>query len=265
MAVALGLASPLGATTVVPLGFTEVAASAAVIVEGTVIGLDAVSNGQPIPSAGEKMSASPASEPEPALPEDIDTDSQADAAAEAGTEAVPPAPAAVGVEGGEMVFTEVEMAVEDAVAGSAGSVITFWVAGGETQDGVVTVHGLPTFELGGRYLVFLRHGFENAGDPLVGVHQGFFRVVRQDSGEEMLLNANSDIVIAIENDSVIVRRNPQSEDSGRQLAPLPVPETGSPVQPSTSPEVERYWLSTEPAMDPTDFKAAVRAARGDAS
>ncbi len=81
----------------------------------------------------------------------------------------------------------------------------------------------------------------------------------------MLLNANSDIVIAIENDSVIVRRNPQSEDSGRQLAPPPVPETDSPIQPSTSPEVERYWLSTEPAIDPTDFKAAVRTARGGAS
>lgn len=236
---------PATASTITPLGFGDIVAKATVAVEGTVIDLQVFSTGIDLPGS---------SEPKTHRAPNAGSESEAEAQ---GSSA---APQEVGVEGGKMLFTQVTLAVETEIFGSAGRTVTFRVAGGDDGDLRVMVHGMPEFQLDKRYLVFLGPRFQQTAVPIVGVNQGYFEVVQADSGEPFLLNGNGDVVIGVEDDRVIARHNPERATGPRpQLGSVPVPETGSGVRASASPQVTRYWLSEEPQMSVADFIAIVRA------
>ena len=106
----------------------------------------------------------------------------------------------------------------------------------------------------------LRPDFENTNVPVVGVSQGFFEIASDPAtGQEMLLNADGDIVLGIEGNRLALRHNPaRARARTPKLGPAPVPERGSDVQTRISPQVERYWKSTESPMAPGDFLETVR-------
>lgn len=241
------LTGSVAATTIRPLGFAEQVAQADAVIEGTVVEKKAVIVGLPsAPGAPmEKQHVAP----------------QQGVAATASGE--PPSAVSAGVEGGEMIFTDLVVAVDATIAGHVPNRVRLRIAGGEIDGRVAIVHGMPSFDVGQKYVLFLRKGFETSGDPIVGVNQGYYRVIDEPSGgARTLLNAHSDIVIAVEDDRVIVRRNPARAGADQlQLVAPPVPDGDAKVRAETSPEVARYWISQEPPMSPDAFADAVRASK----
>lgn len=219
------------ATTVVPLRFDEVVRQAGVVVEGTVIGMQVRTSGAVLPPAPE--SVAPAS---------------------------PKAPIGAGVEGGKTLFTEVTFRVERRIGGSPDPEIRFTLAGGSSGDETVVVFGMPEFVVGGRYVLMLRPDFERTNVPVVGVSQGYFEIAADPAtGREMLLTADGDVVLGIENGRVAVRHSTAGlRHRTPQPGPAPTPEAGADVRVAVKPEVERYWASTETPMLPGAFLDAVQ-------
>lgn len=252
--VALLTASPGTSTTIKHLEFDEVVLQAGIVVEGTVVDVQVQSTRSDIRVRRAKDHAAPMSP----------SSQSKHAQEEVPGEEVSTAPQSVGVEGGRMLFTEVTMLVDTEIVGSPGSTIRFRVAGGTSEQGTLIVFGMPSFELGKKYVVFLQPDFETTSSPIIGVNQGYFEVVRSDEGNpEILLNADGDIVVGVERGRLLVRHNPQrSTVRAPHLAAAPLPTTGCDVQAKLSPDVKRYWSSTEPPMSRDSFFAAVRAAKG---
>lgn len=231
LAVILGGVPTAQATTIAPLRFDELVQRAGVVVQGTVIDVRVLPTGTGPPPAEE--SNVPSS---------------------------PDAPISAGVEGGRMLYTEVALQVDRRVGDPVGPEIRFTLAGGRTEDESFIVFGMPRFEIGGRYILLLRRDFERTNVPVVGVSQGFFQIVRDPATDrDMLLDADGNIVLNIEDDRVALRHNPaRARPRTPRLGPAPVPEEGSHFRPGLSPRVERYWLSTESPMLPGAFLDTVR-------
>lgn len=86
-------------------------------------------------------------------------------------------------------FTFVTIKVERLLKGSTGeSELTLRLAGGDLGDEVIEVDGVPRFELGRRYLLFVADN-GRAAVPLVGWVQGRLEMVRHPlSGEEIVVD-----------------------------------------------------------------------------
>lgn len=242
------------ATVIEPLDFNKIVEQSRVVIEGTVIDLRVISTGSDIrelqPNKHVSPKAPPGTKDEDAEEESGSTDRNAAAWS---------APQGVDVEGGKMLFTEVTMAVERNIVGEVDSSVTFHIAGGADDKVSAVVHGMPKFELNKRYIVFLRFDFEQTSVPITGVNQGFFEIIEGgETGADILLNANGDIIVGVENNRVIVKHNPERTASPTpRLGPAPVPGPGSDVQVDVDPEVARYWLSDESPMTVNDFIAAI--------
>ncbi|MFK8014730.1 MAG: hypothetical protein AB8G17_04775 [Gammaproteobacteria bacterium] len=244
------------ATTIVPLDLNQVVEQSDLIFEGKVIDLQIEATGVDIKSSKAKAHVAPA------LPAQKDTSDDENSVAR------PPyadaqAPVGLGVEGGRMLFTRVTMLVDrDIGGGLSASTVTFKVAGGVEGDTEVSVAGMPRFELDQRYVVFLRDDYTRGAVPIVGVNQGFFKVVSDENGMEQLLTHGGDLVIGIENDELVVRHNPHAHSRiAEQPEPAPVPSAGSNVQVEASPQVARYFSSTEPPMAIAEFARSIRAVK----
>jgi hypothetical protein len=237
---------PTDAASIRPLAFSEVVAKAAVIVRGRVVGTRSFRNVQ-------GRAAEPAQKA--SLPP------QMAGGAALGPVAPPTGLAAEGT--GRMIFTTVDVQVDSFIKGSGGSLVSLTIPGG-TVDGVrAWIPDLPTFTQGESVLLFLREGYDRVGDPAVGVNQGVFRIVADPAnGGEAVLNAEQQIVIAIENDRVVTRRNPRATSASTQLVPgnagLPTPDRPG-IAASATPEVSRFLNSTEPPMAVSAFLSAVTA------
>lgn len=238
--------SPVLATTIKSRSFTELVNESEIVVQGKVVGLEVTGTGAARREARSKEHASPRA-----------PGGQAEANGDTATRQE------MGVEGGRMLFTRVTLEVEEEIVGQAGRFVELRVAGGSDGQVKVVVHGMPTFEMGQRYIVFLRPGFERAGDPLVGVDQGYFRVLRDaERNQDVLLNAKGDFVLGVERDRIVTRFNAdRSQGPSPRLGPPPVPDAGSGARSETSREVARYWSSTEAPMSKEAFRSAIRARR----
>lgn len=241
-------AVPATATTVVPMSFEEVARGASFVIEGTVVDVESFATGQRPKDDGRTVV--------PAPPRSED---QAPSSADAVE-----APSVLGTEGGRMIHTRVTLKVNRRIVGQVGPTVTFRVAGGTLGDERAIVFGLPSFQEGQRYVVFLRPDFAESASPIVGVNQGFFRLAERGTGAlPTLIDVDGDIVVGVEGGRVVVRRDAERPDPPRfTLGPVPTPDPGADVRPGRSPEVTRYWRSTEPPMPPERFYAAVRELRG---
>jgi hypothetical protein len=239
---------PIRAASIRALTFTEVVQNASVILRGRVVGTRSFRNVQGGPAqAALKDSRSP----------------QAAAAAAAAAGAAQ-APVALPAEGtGRMIFTQIDVEVGSYVKGGGGSIVTLTIPGGEVDGVRAWVPDLPTFTQGENVLLFLRDGWERAGDPAVGVNQGVFRVVADPAtGGEIVLNAEQQIVIGVESDRVITRRNPRATTASSQL----LPGTAGPPTPAApgtlataSAGAARFLTSTEPGLTVSAFLTAVTA------
>ncbi len=235
------LAAPLGATTLPPLSFADLVAQAHRVVVGEVTDVRTVASGQALGASGGKIAAPPTRTPR--------------------RPSVATAPGGVGVEGGRMLFTEVTLRVDRAILGEFERTLTLRFAGGEEDGLTVVVYGMPMPELGGRYLLFLREDLVSAAVPVVGVNQGFFRVVDDAaSGKELLFDEDGDLVIGIEDDRIMVRSADARSGPGPRLADPPR-ETSGDTPAETGLEASRYWTSEEPGMPLAVFEDAVRSRR----
>jgi hypothetical protein len=176
-----------------------------------------------------------------------------------------PAPISAGIKPGRLIVTQLTLVVEETIKGRAPATLILKVPGGTLNGTTLEIQGLPNFESGERYLLFLRPDAEHVGDPVVGVNQGFFHVVPVTPGRPAVLVTDSgDFVLAIEENRVVVKAGPQraAERPATVREPLPEPDMGLPSD-STLSEVERrYWESTEPPMTVAAMAAAVRAVAG---
>lgn len=238
--------SPADASTIRALGFSEIVDRATVVVRGRVVGVRSfVSAPARAADAVEKDSLPPRA------------GGAAQAAAAAG------APLGLPTEGtGRAIFTQIDLEVAEYIKGTGGSIVQITVVGG-TVDGMrMWVPGMPSFQQGEDVLLFLREGYERAGDPTVGVSQGVFRIVTdQATGAETVLDSAGHFVIAIEEDRVVTRRNARAAGASRPVAARtgpPTPEQAG-IAASASAQADRFWTSNEPAMGTADFLSAVRA------
>jgi hypothetical protein len=240
------------ATTPIYLSFAEMTDHAELIVEGTVTKLRVFRKGSPARKSGSAPNTmAPAADPQ--------------SAGSASPAAAPIAsPRAAGVEGGMMIFTEVTLKVSDAIVGSVGKNLRFTMAGGTSHGRTVTVAAMPSFEVGERYILFLQSNYRTNAAPIMGVNQGYFHVATPKAGgPEMVLNSASDMVLGVEENRVMVRRNPDRGGAGqRKMAAPPVPGPNVPRPVTSSAAAQRYWTSTEPAMTPAGFAEIIRQTRG---
>lgn len=234
--------------TFLKVGFDKMVEQSAVIVQGRAVKVESEWGGGSAsasePSEEDKESKSPMKRK--GKSEEIST-------------AKPARPVGVRAERGRMIFTRVTLETSDEIKGAPGRIVEFLVAGGSLDRMTVVVPGLPEFREGGQYVLFLRKGYQKAADPFIGVNQGFFRVVQdRESGREVLLNAEGNYVLGVENDHVMSRHNPQSIGPKRRLIGPPQPDSAQ-VRSEMSPEVRRHWESDEPPMTVGEFTDKVRA------
>jgi hypothetical protein len=98
---------------------------------------------------------------------------------------------------GKFPFTFVTFEPRDVLKGHAPGLVTLRLAGGETTREVVEVAGMPSFELGESYLLFVKdNGL--AGCPVLGWSQGKLRFVTDpESGRELLADARGAVLTGI--------------------------------------------------------------------
>jgi hypothetical protein len=245
LALACVTSVPARGSTFRQFAFSEIVSRAEVIVRGRVVGLRSFRTG----AGGAIEARSKRGVPPRAAP-----------AAQAAAAAPRERPVSAGIEGtGRMILTAVDLEVEDPIKGVSGSLVQFTIAGG-TVDGVrAFVLGLPTFQMNDDVLLFLREGYQATGTPIVGANQGAFRIVNE-AGGDVMLDAESQYVIGVENDRVITRRNARAALASTHRIPTilgpPVPDS-SDVIATASREANRFWTSQEPPMEFASFRAAV--------
>lgn len=162
------------AAVVRPLAFDELVRQAALIVRGNVVETRSYVRGVGVVrNEAQKEGRPPVSDP--------------------GKPGTPEAPQSAGTRGGRMIFTHVVLRTNEASKGDAGQTVEFDIAGGTVDGRTVWIPSLPTFDRGGDYVLFLREGYENAGDPILGVNQGFFRVAITGT-PDAVLNSDFDYV-----------------------------------------------------------------------
>src|SRR5262245_21626798 len=198
------------------IGFDDMVKESALIVQGRVLALETFRHSgaaAPESARGAETGVAPVVRPEAGGGQQLGQ--------------TPEPPVEAGSLPGRMTFTRVRMETTVPIKGTAAKEIEFVVAGGAMDGRVAVVAGMPKFEVGGEYVLFLRNGYRAAADPVVGVNQGFFRVVEDaQTGLQVVTRANADHVLAIENDDVVLRHNP--ERSGARPATIgpPVADNG---------------------------------------
>jgi hypothetical protein len=188
---ALTAAGALQATSIIHVPFDEMVRRSGLIVRATVTGMHVEARprrGRPAAPRSPKTGVTPLS-------------------VAPGSQTATPAPAPIATEGGELLFTHITLLLEELVKGEHGDrVLHLKMPGGTLGDRTVEVVGLPRFEVGKRYYLFLRPDHATVGDFIVGVNQGFFRIeCDPSSGAEVLSSADASLIAGVE-DNVVVRR-----------------------------------------------------------
>jgi hypothetical protein len=237
---------PALASTIKPVGFAEMVQRASVVAQGRVVNVESFWG------RGAEIAHSDTAAKESKAPARGAVTAAAAAAAQGA------APQSLGTKGGRMIFTRVRLEVEATVKGEAGSEVELVVAGGTIGDTTAEVVGMPRFEKGGRYLLFLRDAYPTHAVPMVGVNQGFFRVVRDDrTGRDLLQRANGEYVTGVEGDRVVGTLAPAGRPQARQTG-APVPDV--PGVTATAPLRAQALRSTPVSLD--EFTQAIRARIG---
>ena len=101
---------------------------------------------------------------------------------------------------GGSIETTVTVTVENALLGDDAREVRLRFAGGQVDGIGEKVAGLPQFKAGDRVLLFVRDG--HWVSPIVGFHQGYFRVVDGGRAGPVVLNALGRPVVGIETGAV---------------------------------------------------------------
>ncbi len=252
-----------GASTFVDMKFSDIVQRAEMVALGTVTSLRTVSRGE-----ATEDETSQSDENQPPRDDGSAADGPSADAPEADTARSPrvlaetATPQALATEGGRMLFTEVTFEVERSVLGEAPRTLTFLIAGGSDGETEVIVHGLPTFELGARYLLFIDPSFRDTANPIVGANQGFFRVAEGPAGKERLITYNGDVVVSIDDQQITVQYDPEfNRRVLPQLADGPTPDDARSTRTNAiSPALARYWMAEDTPLSVDAFIAATLSA-----
>ena len=97
---------------------------------------------------------------------------------------------AVWGEGRKMIWTEYTFDVREAWKGEGGTRRVLRVAGGRLDGEAIQLSHVPSFEVGGTYVVSAYGNEHLYASPVVGTEQGMFRqVVEETTGETLLVDA----------------------------------------------------------------------------
>lgn len=96
---------------------------------------------------------------------------------------------------------------------------TLRLLGGTAEGETLIVHGMPRFEIGSEYVVFVR-GNNHYVCPVVGGRQGCFRVL-QDDGQRRVVTYDERPVVGVQAGDIVVPTNPpQAERRNAQRASI---------------------------------------------
>lgn len=132
---------------------------------------------------------------------------------------------------GSSLFTFVTFEVDSALKGAfPGRHLTLRLHGGELEGLGVRVHGMPQFEVGETYLVFVRGNGVHAS-PVVGMVQGQFRVAQEArSGKPIVVDWRGAPVLGIAGGR-LERGRPQDLDPAGDPGAVLLSEEGVEVRP----------------------------------
>ncbi len=121
------------------------------------------------------------------------------------------------------IVTDVTLAVEQVTKGaqtlSDPDAVTLRFAGGQIGDVGMNVSGVPTLELGTRYVLLVHNDGTQYISPVVGMDQGIFRVVTEPAtGRELVLTDSGRFIERIAGGDVIAGSMATLSDSGRYIA-----------------------------------------------
>lgn len=93
-------------------------------------------------------------------------------------------------EGKKMIWTEYTFAVRETWKGAGAARRVVRVAGGKLDGKAIQLSHVPSFEVGGTYVVSAYGNDHRYASPVVGTEQGMFReVIEEKSGETILVDA----------------------------------------------------------------------------
>lgn len=128
----------------------------------------------------------------------------------------------VSAEEGSFPFTFVTFQVESVLKGDVERQLTLRFQGGVTEKRTVVVHGMPQFETGETYLLFL-DGDGTAASPVLGWVQGQYRFAREArSGKEILVDWRGAPLLGVDAHGRWQRGEPQDLDPDAPARPAPV-------------------------------------------
>jgi len=123
---------------------------------------------------------------------------------------------------GSFPFTFVTFQVSSTLKGEVGRQLTLRFHGGVTESRFVVVHGMPQFEQGETYLLFV-DGDGTAASPVLGWTQGQYRFAREArSGKEILVDGRGAPLLGIDAGGRWQRGEPQNLDPSAPARPAPV-------------------------------------------
>jgi hypothetical protein len=135
---------------------------------------------------------------------------------------------------GSFPFTFVTFEVESVLKGETDPHVTLRFHGGATEKELVVVHGMPQFEVGESYLLFVR-GNGAAASPVVGWIQGQFRFTKEArSGEQILVDWRGAALLGVDGeDRFELGKSQDLTDKDGRIPDMPVllAEEGVEIEP----------------------------------
>jgi hypothetical protein len=144
-------------------------------------------------------------------------------------------------DGGRTIRTRASFALLSVLKGvHALPSLTLRLDGGAVGDARVQVSGMPRFEVGKRYLLFVRGNGKHIS-PITGFNQGVFEIIEK-GGKTVLITRTGHEWVGVADDRLVLAARPRGSSS-REPAPIAVPvlNAAKPAHPEAA-RLEAEWL-----------------------
>jgi hypothetical protein len=170
-------------------------------------------------------------------------------------------------DGGKTIRTRASFVVLSVLKGvHAAPSLTLRLGGGAVGDTRIVVSGMPRFQVGKRYLLFVRGNGRHVS-PITGFNQGVFEI-SDAHGRTVLETQAGREWVGVSNDRLVLAERARAADA-REPAPIavPVPNTARPAHPEAA-RLEAEWLRrqahpTPPALPPRVTVSGAAGSSGD--
>jgi len=162
-------------------------------------------------------------------------------------------------DGGKTIRTRASFAVLSVLKGfHAASSLTLRLDGGAVGDTRIVVSGMPRFQVGKRYLLFVRGNGRHVS-PITGFNQGIFEI-SEPGGRTVLKTQAGQEWVGVSNDRLVLVARPHPAVA-REPAPIavPVPNSAKAAHPDAA-RLEAEWVRRRADTAPPPLPPRVTAA-----